>query len=270
MVRHYHHQYRLSYLTSFKKHFSITGIILVLLTIVVLVSFRFLAPTKPLFNLSQVSAGDLLLATGLTFFRLLIAYTIAMVIAVPLGLLSTVSEKLERILLPVFDILQSIPVLAFFPIVVLIFIKSGFLEGSAIFILVVTMVWSLVFSIVGGVKTIPADVMAAAEVFGANGWKKLWNVTLPAIFPYLLTGSLLSWASGWNIIIVAEALHNFIPGTSAANDLFGLGSLLIDASYQAHTALFISGLVIMVVTIGLLNFFVWQKLLHEAERFKFD
>lgn len=269
-VRHYHHQYHFSYLTSVKRHFSIVGVVLAALVIILLFSFRYLSPNKPLVSLIQISPVDLLFATGATFFRLSIAYVIATLIAVPLALLTTASAKLERILLPMFDILQSIPVLAFFPVIVLVFLKFGLFEGSAIFVLVITMVWSLVFSMVGGLKSVPADVNAAAFVFGARGIKKLHYVTLPAVFPYLLTGSLLSWASGWNIIIVAEALHNYIPNGSPAMDLFGLGSILVNASYHSQNAVFLSGLVIMIVVIGLLNFFVWQKLLHQAEKYKFD
>lgn len=269
-LRHYHHQYHFSYLTSFKRHFLLIGVILAVLVVVLLLSFRFIAPHKPLINFGQVSAFSLILATGATLLRLLVAYVIALIVAIPLALLATLSPKLERIFLPVFDILQSIPVLAFFPVIVLVFIKFGLFEWSAIFVLVITMVWSMVFSMIGGLKTIPADVFAAATIFGAKGIKKLRFVALPAVFPYLLTGSLLSWAAGWNIIIVAEALHNYIPNSSQALDLFGLGSLLVNASYHSQSAMFLSGLVVMIVVIALLNFFVWQKLLHHAEKYKFD
>ncbi len=270
MVRHYHHLYHFSYLTSFKRHFSLTLIVLTALAVIVLASFAHIAPTRPLINLSEFSITTLVLVTAATFFRLMMAYLIALVLALPLALFATSSPKLERVFLPVFDILQSIPVLAFFPVIVLLFLKFGLFEWSAIFVLVITMVWSLVFSLIGGIKSIPADVLAAAEVFGAHGWKKFINVTLPAVFPYLLTGSLLSWASGWNIIIVAEAIHNYIPQSAASADLFGLGSLLVNASYHSQNAVFLGGLVIMILTIGFMNFFVWQKLLHKAEKFKFD
>lgn len=268
-VRHYHNQFRFSYPTSFKRHFSSIGVVLTVLVVIFVFSFSFLAPNKPI-GLEQVSLVDLLTATAATFTRLLVAYLVALVIAVPLALLATASSKFERVFLPIFDILQSIPVLAFFPVIVLVFIRFGFFEGSAIFVLFVAMLWNLVFSMVGGLKTIPADVEAAATIFGANGFRRLQYITLPAIFPYILTGSLLAWAQGWSIIIVAEALHNYIPGGSSNLDLFGLGSLLVNASYHSQGSVFLSGLVMMIIVITLLNFFVWQKLLHTAEKFKFD
>jgi NitT/TauT family transport system permease protein len=93
---------------------------------------------------------------------------------------------------------------------------------------------------------------------------------IPAVVPYLVTGSLLAWAQGWNIIIVAEVLHTYIPGGTAANDPFGIGSVLVSASANGENGLFIVALLAMVFVIAVINFLVWQKLLHYAERFKFE
>jgi NitT/TauT family transport system permease protein len=143
-------------------------------------------------------------------------------------------------------------------------------EGTAVFILFMAMLWNLVFSMIGGLKTIPIDIKEAAQVFRATGFNKLRYVTLPAIFPFIVTGSLLAWGSSWTIIIVAEVLHTYIPNSSASNDLFGLGSLLVNAAYQGNNIIFLVALAAMIATISLMNFFIWQKLLHVAERYKFD
>lgn len=233
-------------------------------------AFHFIAPNKPLVNLDQLSALDLLTASLLTIYRLLIAYLLSMVFSIPLALLATASPKMEKIFLPIFDITQSIPALAFFPIVVLIFIRVNYFEGATIFILFMAMLWNLVFTMIGGLRTIPEDINSAAIVYKASFFKKLRYVTLPAILPYVITGSLLAWAQGWNIIIVAEVIHNYIPGGNASQDLFGLGSLLVNASYYGKNSLFLASIVVMTLIIGLLDLFVWQKLLNLAERYKFD
>jgi NitT/TauT family transport system permease protein len=132
------------------------------------------------------------------------------------------------------------------------------------------MVWNMVFSMIGGLKTIPQDINDAAKVFGAKGFKKLIDVTLPSIFPSIITGSFLAWGQGWNISIVAEALHAFIPNGTKTDDLFGLGSLLVNSFSQSKNAVFFASLAAMVVVITLFNFFIWQKLLHLSERYKFD
>ncbi len=221
-------------------------------------------------DLNQISLIILAFALINTLFRLTVAYLISLLISVPLALLITYSPRFEKVLLPIFDIIQSIPVLAFFPLIVLAFVKFQFYDGAAIFILVMSMVWNIVFSMIGGLKTIPQDVKDASQIFGAKGIKKIVYVTLPAIFPSIITGSFLAWGQGWNISIVAEALHAFIPNGSSSQDLLGLGSLLVNSFSESKNAVFIASLIIMILVITVFNFFIWQKLLRLAERFKFD
>lgn len=265
---HYHYHY--SYPLSLRSHYGFLAVVSVVLIAVLLLAFRFLAPTQPVLNLEQLSVSSLVMASLATFYRLVVAYGIALALSIPLSLLVVSTPKLERFLLPFFDVLQSVPVLAFFPLIVLVFIKLQFFEGAAIFVLAVAMLWNIVFSMIGGLKTVPRDINDAATLFGAKGISRITSVTLPAIFPYIVTGSLLAWAQGWNLIIVAEVLHNYIPGGKTSVDLFGLGSLLVSASYQGKNAAFVGGLMVMVLIIGTMNFFVWQRLLHSAEKFKFD
>lgn len=268
-VRHYHHHYHFSYLTSFRRHISSMVIVLMVLVFFLLLAFRLVAPNSPP-PVTQLGVGDIFLASLSTIYRLFLAYIFALFISVPLALLITANARTEKILLPLFDIVQSIPVLAFLPLVVLVFIKLNLFDGAAIFIVVADIVWSLVFSMVGGLKSIPNDIKAAASVFGASGLNRLWHVTLPAIVPYIITGSFLAWGQGWNVIVIAEVLHNYIPQGSPSQDLFGLGSILVSTAVSGQSSIFVSALITMVAIIGVLNFFVWQKLIHLTERFKFD
>jgi NitT/TauT family transport system permease protein len=221
-------------------------------------------------ELSQISISIITLATLNTLSRLVVAYGISLLVSIPIALLITHSEKTEKFFLPIVDIVQSIPVLAFFPVVILFFIKFSFYDGAAIFILFMAMVWNMVFSMIGGLKTIPQDINDAAKVFGAKGIKKLIYVTIPSIFPSIITGSFLAWGQGWNISIVAEALHAFLPNGTKSNDLFGLGSLLVNSFSSSKNAVFFASLAAMIIVITLFNFFIWQKLLHLSERYKFD
>jgi NitT/TauT family transport system permease protein len=267
--RHYKHHYHFSYLTSKKLHLSSAVIVISIITAILLVIFKYLNPESSL-DLNQISVSTIILASINTLFRLFAAYFFSFIIAVPLALLITKSEKIEKILLPIADIVQSVPVLAFFPIVVIAFIKINFLEGAVIFILWLDMLWSLVFSMIGGLKTIPQDILDAAKIYNVKGFNKLRFITIPAIFPYIITGSLLSWAQGWGILMVAEAIHSYIPHGSTNNDPIGLGSLLVDSFYKGQNLVFIASLISMIVLITIMNLFIWQKLLRISERFKFD
>ncbi len=217
-----------------------------------------------------VSDGTLMLALLYTTARLLIAYLLALVVAVPLALLVVSSPTIETLLLPVFDVLESVPILAIFPIILILFIQFGFFNGAAIFILFLSMLWNIVFALVGGLKLIPKDILYAAQVFGIRGLAYLRKITLPAIFPQFVMGSILAVAQGWNLIIVVEVLHTYIPGGTSAQDLFGIGSILVNAVAAQQTSVFLSAVAILIILIALINFFVWQKLLHWSQRFRFE
>ncbi len=265
---HAHHFLTLTYPISFRER--VYAIVLGPLAIVALLGAAFyfypiLEPTGP-----SIPLGEIFLAALYTLFRLAIAYVCAVVVAIPLSIAVTHNRIVEKIMLPVFDILQSIPLLALFPVIIMLFIRFGNLNGAAIFILFLSMLWNLVFTLVGGLKLIPHDIIDAAHIFGLTGWSYLRRLILPALVPQLVTGSILAVAQGWNITIVAEVLHTYIPGGTSAQDLFGVGSILVSAAANAQNGTFLSAVFTMVVIIAAFNFFIWQKLLHYAQRFRFE
>jgi len=219
---------------------------------------------------AAVSFPTIIAAAFATCFRLAIAYILAVAVAIPLSLFVTMNSTIETIFLPIFDVLVSVAILVLFPVLVVLFVSTGFLNGAAIAILFITMLWSVVFTLVGGIKIIPKDILYAGKVFGLKGFAFIRKVTLPAIVPQFVTGSILALAQGWNIIIVAEVLHTYLPGGTSAQDLFGIGAILVAASAQAQTNVFLAAVFVMVVIIAFFNFFVWQKLLHYAQRFRFE
>ncbi len=218
----------------------------------------------------SISPFKILWATGATLGRLFTAYFLSLICAIPLALLATYNSWTEKILLPTFDIIESVPALAFFPVVILFFINVHFINGAAIFILFLSMIWNIVFTVVGGLQIIPKDIGYAAKVFHITGFRYIRQIILPSIFPEIVTGSILALAQGWNLIIVAEVIHTYIPGATSQNDLFGLGSILVNASAIGQTHIFVACISVMIFVIALLNFFVWQRLIHYAQRFKFE
>ena len=223
-----------------------------------------------LIPLYSPNLSTLLVALVATLIRLLIAFVLSLVISIPLALLAERNRHIESFLLPVYDVLESIPVLAFFPVIILLFVRSGFLEGAAIFILFFTMIWSILFSAIGGLKVIPKEVKAVGFVFGFSTWDRFTKITLPALFPSLVTGSILALASGWNIVIVAEALHVYAPNAAQAHDLFGIGSMLVNSATKGDNSDLLLAITVLVVVIAGINLLVWQPLLARAERYKFE
>lgn len=243
---------------------------LVAVPLLVLILAYSIVHPAPVNTGGHISLGVLIAALGASMTRLLIAYGFSLLLALPLALLINTNAVTERVLLPLFDILQSVPVLAFFPVIIIFFVNYHFLEGAAVFVIFISMLWSLVFSLVGGLRLIPEDIKSATYIYHIRNLSYVRKVLIPAVFPYFVTGSLLAFAGGWNILIVAEVLHTYLPHGTSKDDLFGIGSVMVHASAQGHGDLFLAAILILVIAIALINLLVWQRLLRYAERFRFE
>jgi NitT/TauT family transport system permease protein len=266
---HYSHRSRHAHKVSLLEKLSLWLLIPVILIGLTIAAIE-LSGTNIGADFGNVPIVYLVLAFLSSFVRLFIAYIFSLVIGVILAILILRSHVWERVLIPVYDVLESVPVLVFFPVIILFFIHYNLLNTAAVFILILTMVWSIAFAAIGGLHVIPEDILFVPKIFGLSKMQSLRKVILPALFPSLVTGSLLAWAAGWNILIVAEVLHTYVPVGQNVGDIFGIGSVLVQASSSGNQSLFLWSIVVIVLAITLINIFVWQKLLKYAERFKFD
>lgn len=268
-IRRYYYHRHLFYQTRLAHHLASIGMVIALFVALTLLVLHFVNPRNT-FDIARISFADIAVATLNTFLRMLVAYVASLIVSIPLALGIASTPRVQRLLLPVADILQSVPVLAFFPVVVVFFTAYHAFEAAAIFVIFVAMVWNIVFPVIGGLQTIPDDVKSAAIVFDVRGIRKFWYITLPAIVPFVITGSLLAWAQGWTIVIVAEVLHTYIPHGTPSDDLLGLGSLLVDSNAAGATSVFVATLTAMILLVACINLAVWQPLLRFAQRFRFD
>ena len=266
---HYARRRRLLAQTAPSHYLAAIGIVVAFAIALTTLTIHF-ANLKNSFDLTHLSFGEILIAALNTFCRMFAAYVLSLTIAIPLALGIAGTPLAQRIFLPIADVLQSVPVLAFFPIVVAFFAAYRLFELAAVFVIFVQMVWNVVFPVIGGLQTIPDDIRSAAIVFNVRGVRKFWYITLPAILPFVVTGSLLAWAQGWTIVIVAEVLHTYLPKGNPSQDLLGLGTLLVDSNAEGHTGVFTATLVTMIVLVALINLFIWQPLLRFSQRFRFD
>lgn len=247
-------------------HYALIPIVFIFVLLIVLRAVSlFPFSSAPPMSVSYVAG-----AFFATLTRLGIAYVLALLVAIPLVALSLRSVVAEKILLPFFDVMQSVPVLAFFPLIAGIFLQFGFTAMAAIIIIFLSMLWNIVFSVVAGIKAIPHDILWAAQVFDIQGFAYARRILLPAVMPFLITGSFLAWAQGWNIIIVAEVLHTYILNGTSADDLYGIGSVLVNSIAAGQMGTFVTAVIFLVSAIALMNFFVWQRLMHYAERYRFE
>jgi ABC-type nitrate/sulfonate/bicarbonate transport system permease component len=145
---------------------------------------------------------------ALTMGRLGIAYVISLGVALGMGILAAEHKKFAAVFYPIYDIGQAVPILALFP-VLFIALSRAFggtigLEITSIVMLVLDMIWYMFLNIVSAVKNIPSEITEVGKIFGFKGLKRITHVVIPCILPAIVTGSILSWGTGWNTIIFSE------------------------------------------------------------------
>ncbi len=215
----------------------------------------------------KIYAAVLPLALGLSLARLVIAYIISLAIALPLAIVST-RRGSGRLIMPIAEIVASVPATAVFPIIV--FVLIGVTHGlniPAILLITTGMVWYLFFNLAAGMRTIPSEIIEAARNYGLKGSLYAKRVLLPAMFPSLVTGSITAFGGGWNALIVSEYVQSISPNTPPYSVL-GIGELIDRAAYATppNTPLLILSLIVMILAVIAINRLFWKRLQGIAER----
>lgn len=206
--------------------------------------------------------------TLLSLGRMLIAYLLSLIFSIFYGYAAARSKSAERWLMPLLDILQSVPILSFLPVVLLsltaILPQRIAVELAAIILIFTSQAWNLTFSFYQSMRTIPMEYREVAAVFRFSAWLRFKQVELPFASMGLIWNSVMSWAGGWFFLMAAEIF------TLGARDfrLPGLGAYLQTAASQGNTEALMMGIGTLIFIIVLLDQLVWQPLLAWAEHFK--
>ncbi len=206
-----------------------------------------------------------------SWLRMLAAYAISLVFTLIYAYVAAFNPRAEKIMLPMLDILQSIPVLSFLPVVLLAFV--ALFPGSRIgvnlasIILIFTgQVWNMVFAVYHGFITVPRDLRESALSLNLSSWQRFRTLELPYAMVGLVWNSMMSWAGGWFFLMAAEM---FSLG-SRSYQLRGLGSYLQTAANQGRWGAELAGLITLVLVIVLMDQLIWRPLLAWAEKFKME
>lgn len=203
--------------------------------------------------------------------RLAIAHVLAVGLALVTGYLAARYRFARKLILPTLDVLQSVPILGFFPVAVGFFIGlSGGsalgVEVAAVFLIFTCMFWNLAFGVYESLITLPEELVMAADQFGLRGAARWNRMILPAVVPGLLYNSLLSWANGWYFLIASE----IIAVGPARYTLPGLGSYLAQAVTVGHHHNTVLALAVLVATTVTMHLLLWGPLDTWAERFHLE
>lgn len=200
--------------------------------------------------------------------RMLTAYILSLLFSISYGYVAARNAAARRWMLPILDILQSVPILSFLPVVLLsltaILPQKTAVEISAVVLIFTSQAWNLTFSFYQSMTTLPKELREAAAVFRFSPWLRLKQVELPFAAIGLIWNSVMSWAGGWFFLMAAEI---FTLGDRDFR-LPGLGSYLQTAASQGNTQALLLGLGMLVLVIVALDQLVWRPLLAWAEQFK--
>jgi NitT/TauT family transport system permease protein len=237
---------------------------------VLMVGRSWLGPITPSVEISR-SLRALPAYAGYSLLRITIAYVLSLGFALVYGYVAAYNPRAERFMLPLLDVLQSIPVLSFLPGVMLAMValfpgRQLGVELGAILLIFTGQVWNMAFSFYASLKSIPKDMREAAEIYRFSWWQRFTQMELPFSAIGLVWNSMMSVAGGWFALMVCEM---FVLGPRDFR-LPGLGSYLQTAASAGDTASMFWGVATMVLVIVLLDQFVWRPVIAWAEKFKVE
>ncbi len=203
--------------------------------------------------------------------RITVAYVLSLAFTLVYGYVAAYNARAERIMIPLLDILQSIPVLSFLPGVMLAMValfpnhQIG-VEMGAILLIFTGQVWNMAFSFYSSLKSIPRDMREAAKIYRFNWYQRFAQFELPYAAIGLVWNSMMSVAGGWFFLMACEM---FVLGDRDFR-LPGLGSYLQTAASAGDTQAILWGVGTMIAVIVLLDQFVWRPVIAWAEKFKME
>ncbi|MCX7794253.1 MAG: ABC transporter permease subunit [Thermodesulfovibrionales bacterium] len=241
-----------------------------ILYIIIFIASGWRAEMQPAVEI-DLSVSSLPLYSINSIFRIFAAYILSFVFALWYGYTAHKSKLHEKIMIPLLDILQSIPVLSFLPGVVLAMIalfpnsRVG-VELASILLIFTGQVWNMAFSYYNSLNTLPRELRHVASVYGLSRYQRFIKIELPFSAIGLVWNSMMSISGGWFFLMACEMF------VLKARDfrLPGLGSFIQTAANQGDIKLVLLGLGTMVFIIILFDIFLWRPLIAWSQKFRFD
>lgn len=202
--------------------------------------------------------------------RMAAAYFLSLLFSLFYGYAAARNRTARMILMPLLDVLQSVPILSFLPVVLLsltaLLNDDVATELAAIVLIFTSQAWNMTFSFYQSMTTIPTELREASAIFRLNAWLRFKTLELPFAAIGLLWNSMMSWSGGWFFLMAAEI---FTVGSRDFR-LPGLGSYLQMAANTGDVSAVVWGVATLVLVIVMLDQFVWRPLIAWSDKYKVE
>ena len=206
-----------------------------------------------------------------TTFRMLAALVCSLIFTLSYATWAAKSERAGKLLVPILDILQSVPILGFISVTTVFFLSlaPGRVIGAefvAIFAIFTSQAWNMAFSFYQSLRTVPIELAEAAESFQLSPWMKFWQLEVPFAMPALIWNMMLSMSGGWFFVVASESI-------SVANsnvELPGVGSYIAVAIEQKSLISIGWAILTMLIVILLYDQLLFRPLVAWADRFRIE
>src|SRR5437763_895903 len=203
-----------------------------------------------------------------TVLRMAAALVVSLAFTFPYAALGAKSPQAEKILIPVLDILQSVPILGFLSITVTGFIAlfPGRLLGvecAAIFAIFTSQAWKMTFSLYQSLRTVPVELIEAARMYHLSAWRRFWRLEVPHAVPALVWNMMMSVSGGWFFVVASEAIT--VSGQTIL--LPGIGSYIATAIAERDLSAIGYAVLVMLIVILLYDQLLFRPLLAWSRKF---
>jgi len=206
-----------------------------------------------------------------TTLRMLIAMVLSLLFTFTYATLAAKNKHAERLLVPLLDILQSVPILGFISITVVFFmaLAPGRVLGAefaAIFAIFTSQAWNMAFSFYQSLRTVPTELTEASRNFRLGPWMSFWRVDVPFAMPQLIWNMMLSMSGSWFFVVASEAIS--VGNTTIT--LPGIGSYIALAIQHRDLVAVGYAIVAMLIVILIYDQLLFRPLVAWADRFRFE
>lgn len=206
-----------------------------------------------------------------TIMRMLLALIASLIFTFAYGTAAAKSRRAEMVLIPLLDVLQSVPVLGYLSFTVLFFVSlfPGRMLGvelAAIFAIFTSQAWNMAFSFFQALRTVPLDLDEATRGFRLSGWQRFWRLEVPFAMPGLVWNTMMSMSGGWFFVVASEA----IAVGDLHVDLPGIGSYVALAIRERNLAAVGWAIVAMTGTILICDQLLFRPLVAWADKFRYE